>query len=474
MKRIRHIVTSILLLACMGVGATGRAQQITDNAIFYHSIRSPWSNSFNPALFPENAGWYSTLTKTSVQLSLPFSYNDLGLHYDPARDVTVFNVNHLLDYLCENGCRFDHNTDVNIWGIGGKIGERLYVTGSLGTRVYNSFNIPIGLLDILTEGNAGGDHHLDFGAAELFNTQIYGYLSLGAAFKLPIIPLTIGARVNVLDGIVAASIDNLKADLYTTEDIGTMRLTTDYLVHCAGIPKIDFKNLDDIDISFDGITSALMKNMGFTFDIGAKMDGEVVDLSLSIVDLNRGINWTQNPITIVPKNPEASVSFSGIDLSTLLTNGVLDTSFLGNLKDSLMAMIDYTIEETSYHYSLPTKLYVGASVSLGNLLRAGYLFQGQWVNGWFNNHHTGVNHFCCNNTLSAHLNLFNWLELSVANSFTYDGNKTTWLNPGCALTLSPGRRFQLYAAIEYLSAMRLTEVKAAHVMFGINLVNLRD
>lgn len=463
-----------MLLACILQGPAASAQQITDNAIFYHSIRSPWSNGYNPALFPDDAGWYSTAAKTSVELALPFSYKELGLQYDPERDVTVFNVNHLLDYLSDNGCRIDHNTDVNIWGIGGNFGEKVYVTASLGARVYSSFNIPIGLIDILSEGNINETQHLDFGAAELFNTQVYGYLSVGAAYKMSVIPLTVGARVNALDGIVAASIDNLKADLYTSEDVSTMRLTTDYLVHCAGIPKIDFKNLDDIDISFDAISSALMKNMGVTVDLGAKMDGELVDLSFSIVDLNRGINWRQNPITIVPKNPEASISFSGIDLSTLLTYGQLDTNFLDNLKDSLMAMIDYTIEENNFHYSLPTRMYIGASVSLGELLRAGYLFQGQWTNGWFNNHHTGVNHFCCNNTLSAHLNLFNWMELSVANSFTYDGDKMTWLNPGCAVTLSPGRRFQLFAAVEYLSSMRLVEVRAAHVMFGINMVGTRD
>ena len=137
-------------------------------------------------------------------------------------------------------------------------------------------------------------------------------------------------------------------------------------------------------------------------------------------------------------------------------------------------MIDYTTEENDYWYSVPTRMYLGASASLGKLLRAGYLFQGQWYNGWFNNHHSGSNHFACNNTFSAHFNLFNWMELSAANSFTYDGSHFTWLNPGCAVTLSPGRKMQLFVALEYLSDMRLTKAKAAHVMFGINMVGLKD
>ena len=214
-------------------------------------------------------------------------------------------------------------------------------------------------------------------------------------------------------------------------------------------------------------------NIGYTFDLGAKFEISIWDFSLSIVDLGPGIRWRQNPTAIVPKQKDISISFSGIDLSSIMNQGVIDTSFIGRLKDSLLAMIDYTEEESGYWYSIPTRMYAGVSASVGEFLRLGYLFQGQWYNGWINNHRSDTNHYACNHTLSAHLNLFNWLELSLVNSFTFDGQHFTLLNPGCALTLSPGKQTQLFAAIEYLSNMNPEKIKAAHFMFGINVVGLK-
>ena len=217
---------------------------------------------------------------------------------------------------------------------------------------------------------------------------------------------------------------------------------------------------------WDNIKKIIPNNFGYTFDLGAKLKVNIFDLSMSIVDLGPGAHWQQNPLTIVPKQQDITITFDGIDLSTLLTNGVIDTSFIGRFKDSALAMIDYTTEENDFWYCVPTRLYLGASASLGKLLRVGYLLQGQWSNGWFSNHRTDSNPFACNNTLSAHFNLFNWLELSVANSVTKDANNNwSWGNPGLAVTLSPGRKLQIFAALEYMSSMRLAKVKAAHVMF---------
>ena len=214
MRKLRNFLAAIVLLTGLAWNTPMQAQQITDNAVFYHSIRSPWSNFLNPALFPNESGWYVTTAKTSVQLALPMSYEDFGLRYDPTRDVTVLDVNHVLDQLRLNGCHIDHNTDVNLLGMGFTIGDKLHLTASAGVKYLTSFTVPLGFIDLLAEGNMN-DKHIDFGAADLFNGQMYGYVSLGAAFKLPLFPLTIGARVNVLDGLMAASVDNLKLDLTT-------------------------------------------------------------------------------------------------------------------------------------------------------------------------------------------------------------------------------------------------------------------
>lgn len=474
MKKLRYTLFAAVLLMGMAMG-NAQAQQITDNAVFYHSIRSPWSNSLNPALFPNESGWYATTAKTSVQLALPMSYEDFGLRYDPERDVTVLNVNHVLNQLKLYGCHFDHNSDVNLLGFGFTIKDNLHVTASAGVKYLTSFTVPLGFIELLTEGNINESHHIDFGAKDIFNGQMYAYASVGAAFKLPLFPLTIGARVNVIDGLMAVSVDNLSIDLATSEDISSMQLKSDYLIHTAGVAKLSVDDLGKFSFEWDNIKKIIPNNFGYTFDLGAKLKVNIFDLSMSIVDLGPGAHWQQNPLTIVPKQQDVTITFDGIDLSTLITNGVIDTSFIGRFKDSALAMIDYTTEENDFWYCVPTRLYLGASASLGKLLRVGYLLQGQWTNGWFSNHHTDSNPFACNNTLSAHFNLFNWMELSVANSITKDANNNwSWGNPGIAVTLSPGRKLQVFAALEYMSSMRLAKVKAAHVMFGVNMVGLKN
>lgn len=460
-----------------GMFSPARAQMIPDNAVFYHAIRSPWSNSYNPALFPKNSSWYVTTAKTSLQLSIPLSYNDLGLQIDPVRNVTVLNVNDLLDRLRSTGCNFYNNSDLNLFGFGFTLLEHVHVSASAGVKSLSSFNIPLGLIDFLTQGNLNETGHIDFGEKDIFSNQNFAYVSLGAAVKLPFIPLTLGARVNVLDGIAALSVDNLSLDLTTAEDVSSIRLTSDYMIHSAGGFK--FKRTEGGSFAFDmeHLKDFVPLNIGFTVDLGAKYNVGVFDFSVSLLDVGPGIKWKQSPTVYFPKQKDVSISFEGIDLSTLVTNGTVDTSFIGRLKDSLLAMIDYSQEESEYWHSIPTRLYAGVSASLGQFLRVGYLLQGQFYNGIFNSHHSEKSHHAFNNTLSAHINLFNWLELSVANSFSSDGRGIKyieWFNPGIALTFSPGRRMQFFAALEYLSSTHLRELKSAHFMFGINVVGLRN
>lgn len=470
MKYIFSILSVVTLLWGAALPASLHAQGIADNAVFYHSIRSPWSNAYNPALFPESSGWYLTTAKVGLQLSLPLSYEELNIQYDPERDVSVLDVNEVLNQLKANGCNLYNNNDINLLGFGFSIGESLHLSASAGLRTQLSLNVPTGLIDFATQGNVSGDNHLEFGDENILCGQVFAYTSVGTAFKMPAIPLTIGGRLNILDGIANLSADNLSVTLHTEEDMSALRLSSDYLMHTAGIATDIVQNMTNGDGSLgfdpDSLRAMMPTNMGFTFDLGAKFEVGIFDISLSLVDLGPGIRWSQKPITIVPKQKDISVAFSGVDLSTAINQGTIDTAFVGRLKDSLMAMIDYTQTADAYWSAVPTRLYAGASASVGKCLKVGYLFQGQWRSGWRSS-------FACNNTFSAHLNLFNWLELSVANSFTYNGQSLLWLNPGCAFTLSLAKRLQLFVATEYISGMSPEKIKAAHIVAGINFVGLR-
>ena len=132
-----------------------------------------------------------------------------------------------------------------------------------------------------------------------------------------------------------------------------------------------------------------------------------------------------------------------------------------------MNRIRYKADTTSFTYAPPTKLYLGASYTLLNALRIGYLFHGEWEGGWFNRNASGL--FRCNNTLSAHYSLFDWIELSAANSFSFDGETFSLFNPGLFVSVNLAKSFQIYAAVDYISSFYVTKMRAAHVYLGINI-----
>ena len=110
---------------------------------------------------------------------------------------------------------------------------------------------------------------------------------------------------------------------------------------------------------------------------------------------------------------------------------------------------------------------MGVSYTILNTLRVGYLFHGEWEGGWFHRNASGL--FRCNNTLSAHVSLFDWIEVAAANSLSYDGESFSFFNPGLFVSINLAQSFQIYAAVDYISSFYLTEMRAAHAYFGINI-----
>ena len=462
MKKALHTIPLILAFL---IGGNLQAQQVSDNAIFYHAFRSPASSQLNPALFP-NANWYVSLPKLDLSLSLPICYDDLGLRYDPAQDATIFNVNNFLDKICANGFGLATDVNVDVLGFGFKLLNLVSINVQTGVRVNAGANLPTGLFEFLSEGNGGEQRNFDFGTDEILSAQAYAYASVGAGVKIPLTPLTIGARLNVLDGLAVASADHLSIDLATADDFSSITLTSDYIAHTAGMLNID---IDDTGRFSINPQLAIPHNFGFTFDLGLKATLNNLDLSLSLLDVGPGVHWQENTVTIVPERRGITASFDGVPLNGLLSGGTVDTSFISNIIDSVMAMIDYTKKADPYWYSVPSRLYFGASYTVGRILRVGYLFQGRWSGGLLNNH-GGAGTFRCNNTLSLHLHLTDWFELSASNAATFDSKKLSILNPGAAVTIALGGCLQLYVAADYVSSLYLTELKAAHLYLGLNLM----
>lgn len=460
-KGIRFL--SLLVFTLISVTSVHTsAQSLSDNGIFYHAFASPWSSSLNPALFPKSARWYVSLSRVNADLSLPFSFNDLNLKYDPQRQATIFNATDFLNLLVERKCRFSINSDINLLGVGISFGPGLHFTLDAGARVTGIATIPVELTRILTEGNLNENRCLSLGTTMPIHAMAYAYASIGASFSIPDHPVSFGARLNVMDGIAMASVDNLTVDVTTSADTSSMSLMLDYLGHYSGPYPLLTQDIEN------GANKAtyIPKNFGYTFDLGFKFSLLNVDISASLLDLGPGITWTEYATTVKPKSDNHAIQFDGLDI-----NRINDTSYLNGWKDTLLSRLDYKAESGSYRFTPPTRMYFGASFSLLKTLRVGYLFHGEWSGGWFNRF--GDGDFRMNNSLSLNVSLLDWLEVTAANSFSYDGETWSFFNPGLAVSLNPFRRVQFYAAVDYISSFYLADMRAAHVYFGINLYGHR-
>ena len=460
-KRIRSL--SLLVLTIMLVpGIRTSAQSLSDNGIFYHSFASPWSSSLNPAMFPESASWYVSLPRFNADLSLPFSFNDLNLKYDSQRKATIFNVTDFLNLMVERKFRFSFNSDINLLGAGISFGPGLHFTLDAGAKVTGIATIPVELTRILTEGNLNESRCLSLGTTLPIHAMSYAYASVGASFSLPDHPFSVGARLNVMDGYAMASVDNLTVDILTSPDTSSMSLRLDYLGHYSGPYPLLTEDLEN------GATKAsiIPKNFGYTFDLGFKYSLHNLDISASLLDLGPGITWSECATTIKPKSDHQAIQFDGLDL-----NRINDTAYFNGWKDTLLSRLDYKAESGSYRFTPPTKMYLGVSFSILETLRVGYLFHGELSGGLFNRF--GEGDFRMNNSISVNASLFDWVEVTLANSLSYDGETWAFFNPGLAVSLNPFRMVQLYAAVDYISSFYLAEMRAAHVYFGINLYGHR-
>lgn len=476
MKNNTHLLTLTIAMAVMACfGSKANAQLLNSNDVFYHSFNSPLQTRLNPAFFPYESTFYLTLPRIGMGFQMPFSYNDLGLKYDTQTDTTTVDLNHIINLIQEKGTWIGLNVDVDAIGFGFRI-KNFFVNYASGVRVNSNLTVPLNALHLLTDGNTGQYATLNMGTTDFFVGQAYIYNSLGLSYTLPNIPLTVGARFNLLDGIQNVGADNLNLIL-TNEDNNVLRLEADYKANAAGIVKFErFQREGKEDSIAVSIDETLPLNLGYTFDIGAKYDLGKFSFSASLLDFGPGIQWTSNVKTVIPKHQNHVITFEGIDLSKVnITfdeegNPVsykLDSTYLQGFVDSLKSMIATVEDGESYWCGVPTRMYLGASYTLGRMLRVGALFHGEWNRGIF---YTG-NTFRHSTSLSATFNLFNWLEVSAANAITYDGNKMNFFSPGIGVSLNLFERLQFYSAVDYLSNLYATDIKAVRAYVGINFVN---
>lgn len=488
MKKTILIITSLFVFAVGSVSA----QYNETNNLFYFSQRSPEANQLNPAFFPSNNAFYLKLPTVGFQFGFPLALSDM-IYYDEASDKNIISFDRMLNTL-NNSSQFRLGVDANILGFGFRI-HNLFLDFNTQLRFNFNLGLPVDLLNFLTTGNVDNNNEviseITLIDGDFFNTQAYLETSLGAGYKLPILPLTIGAHVKLLSGLFNMQMDNTKITFNTSQEFDTVSAHMYYELMAASFAEMDttggplaipgnmINNLvahpmDAVKALFD-----MGGNTGIAFDIGAKYDLGPFTFSASINDLTAGIHWQRNILGFVPEGGMVPIDFGGLDMNELLDNGTFNLDTLSNYISSQLDKMKMQVTEdaTDYWYSIPTKLNVAATANLG-ILKAGVLFHGQWDRGLISKKNAFEldlgdnvkNTFRFNTTISAGLNLFNWAELILATSIVSDGNKISPLNPGLGFIFTPATILQTYFMLDYASSIYLAEMKAFNVKFGFNIL----
>lgn len=465
----RYTLCTVLvafLLMAMPWNHVSAQHELPTNELMYHSFRLPQSNQLNPAFFPRNDNTYITLPRFGFSFGLPITYNEVGLKYNAQTDRTQLDIFQLLDKMSDNN-HLNFDIEIDMLGFGIRV-KRAFFTFASSLVIGANVTLPKEAFDALTEKSSsliGYDNAMVLASDDFVTANCYTRFSFGGGYEFESMPLTVGGHLNILNGL--ANINSNKTDirLYATDEYySTLVALMDYQFQSAGIASYKDKKF-----SFDGSPS----NFGFTVDLGAQYTYDKFVFSAALIDLGPGIHWTQNVTTYHPKSK--SIVFDGVDITTLISGGEFDSTFAQRFRDSLTYLYEIVDEEGGdFWYAVPTKIKLGASYLFADdMLRAGFLFHGQWDKGLVcpgYGFSVPSNCFRFNTTLSLTANLKDWLEVMAGNSLVFDSHRTDLFNPGVGIVLTPFRTIQFYMMADYISSFYVVDSKNFNFTMGLNVL----
>lgn len=473
MKNRLYIIAAVAILAAVPV----RAQFNETNNLFYHTLRTPQSNLLNAAFFPTNNTFYLALPGLDFQFGSPLMLGEV-VHYDKPTRTTIIDLDTIFNSLRDNNT-FRIGANVNLLGFGFKI-HHTFVT--FNTRLVNNLavSVPIQTIDALRRGNLDENGNpisvVEVMKGDLLNFTSYMEAGLGVGHRFAPIGLTVGVRAKLLYGIANIQTDNTRITIETDPNMDSVTARMYYELQAATAVPYDTNN-KKFQFNMGDLFKIGQANTGLSFDLGLKYDLGPLTLSFAINDLSSGIHWKNNVMTYKPKNGEGDIVFRGLNLGDMLNNGSLNLDSLTTyLKERLENMKYEQTLHGDYWYSIPTKVNLGASLSFAKLLRAGFLFHGQWDRGLISKKNTLTvgseleNTFRWNATFTLGANLFNWFEIIAGNSIVNDGEKIDLINPGVGFVFSLGTVMQFYFMTDYISSIYFTESASLNLKLGLNVL----
>lgn len=455
-KRFARLAALFSLATIMAIPQLGNTQ----SSIVYGSSRNPLMNSENPAFFPSRSKVYLMLPGINLGLQSPVAFNDV-FQLDSTGTKSYINANNLLDDLTDNG-RIRVNTTIQAVGLGLNF-DKFFITLSSQFKVDAAVQMPRGLYTFLTEGNANytGDRYLELIDGSFAVARAYAEGAVGFGYRIND-NITVGGRAKLLTGYLDLSdAGNTTARLYTDPNYTSITGVANLDMNFTSILEEETDPLDPTKKKWKmGKNFFPTKNSGFTIDLGGRYATDRFEVSMSINDLGPGIHWTDNVKRIVSKEGESSFTFTGVDVSQWMQGGEMDSTVISQLLDSLKRFTKYdTRDGEAYWTRIPVKLNLGGMYNFNSFLSAGAHFHGEF--GCFGNY--------TSTSFIARFNLKDQIEIVALASAISNNGEMDWFNPGVGITVTPGRVFQIYTMLDYISNFYLVKAKSVNISFGINL-----
>lgn len=451
----------ILLAAVIAIFAANVSAQ--NNTLLFGSTYIPQSNVLNPAFYPSNNTFYISLIGLNPEFHIPLSSNDIFIA-DESGKTHYINAWELGEKFKEDNNMF-LNTDIHLFGFGLWI-KNLFASFSARTKLNIHMGAPTGLAEIFAnrfDGLAGKE--ITISDNNLMYATAYNEFAIGGGYSIG--DLTVGARAKILNGICDFRTNNTDFTLNFNEDGDLTKALIDYTFTATGTSVFNQETVGDIlRAAFSG------KSWGLTLDLGAKYKWNMFEFSASILDIGKGIHWKHDIIHATP-HENTPINFDHTDFGHIVVDNI------DSLRNAFSVAIDSiqlndTNAGSDYWTSVPTKLNLGATVTLGKMCRAGLLFHGEWDKNisFFDKSGKAFDKTLFRSTTSLvfGVNLANWVELMASMAVVKNGNKADWFNPGLGVNFSLGKLLQMYALVNYVSSLKVKDIKSVNLQFGINMM----
>lgn len=382
-----------------------------------------------------------------------FKLSDLITH--DSQNKTYFDFDNMLGKLKKNNY-ITSSVQIDLLTFGFKH-KKNYFSFNFSEKIENRFRYPKDFLNVLINGNGasgilGEEQKFNFGIDAMHYTDI----SIGYNREIIEKKLTIGAKIKYLMG--HENIYTKKSDVSLTTGTQNYDLTTktDIAIYTSGLDTNSRLNGDNFSTSKYIFNT---KNSGFGIDLGANyIINEKWSASASVLDLGF-INWKEANINYVSKNPNNTVTFTGVNLKDFINDSSNVEDAFQHTMDSIYDQIELEKNNNTYRTWLNSKFYLSANYHINEKNSAGLLIYGQFYDKKV---HPAV-------SLSYNTAIGRWLNASISYSIL----NRSYNNVGFGLVLNPGW-FQWYIISDnILGIMVLDKYNSTTVPAYTKNINLR-